>query len=143
MFRKKWKAYWYLHLPSRYLFYFFKFTKKEFKNARLKEFCEKKLDSKNISSIVENSKIILDIQDPKQSGLTMRTIEMIGMKKKLVTTNRDIQNYNFYCPENICIIDRDSPEIPDEFVCAKYHDFDSDIYEEYSIDNWLRRIFNG
>ena len=45
--------------------------------------------------ILKNSNVILDISHPKQSGLTMRTIETLCLGKKLLTTNNDIVNYSF------------------------------------------------
>ncbi len=42
-----------------------------------------------------HSNVILDIAHPKQSGLTMRTIETLAMGKKLLTTNKDVDNYSF------------------------------------------------
>ena len=36
----------------------------------------------------------------------MRTIEMLGALK-MITTNAEIQNYDFYHPNNICIVDRE------------------------------------
>ncbi len=49
--------------------------------------------------------IIIDVNHPDQSGLTMRTIEALGMGKKLITTNSEIKKYSFYDPERILIWD--------------------------------------
>lgn len=46
-------------------------------------------------NILSHSNVILDISHPKQSGLTMRTIEALCFGKKLLTTNEDIVNYSF------------------------------------------------
>tara|TARA_Y100000589_G_scaffold331568_1_gene385647 strand:+ start:460 stop:1440 length:981 start_codon:yes stop_codon:yes gene_type:complete len=51
--------------------------------------------------------IIIDVNHPDQSGLTMRTIEALGMGKNLITTNPEIKNYYFYEPERILIWDRE------------------------------------
>ena len=45
--------------------------------------------------ILRNSNVILDISHPKQTGLTMRTIETLSLGKKILTTNNDIINYSF------------------------------------------------
>ena len=49
-----------------------------------------------VAKIMAASKCILDLPHAEQNGLTMRTIEAIGMRRKLVTTNMDIVNYDFF-----------------------------------------------
>ncbi len=129
--------YIYPYLQSIFIYYFYKATKKEFWSTELNDFKFGKIDSKEIAQIIDESKAVLDIQHPQQTGLTMRTLEMVGMKKKLVTTNSDIKNYVFYNPNNICIIDRRKPFIPSSFFEQEYIDISEDIYEYYSLDQWV------
>ena len=66
----------------------------------------------------------------------IRTIECLGAKRKLVTTNSDIKNYDFYNENNILIysepIDLDSP-----FFKNEYEELPDEMYEKYSLKNWL------
>ena len=39
---------------------------------------------------------------------------MIGLKKKLITTNKDIVNYDFYNSNNIMVVDRANFQIDTE-----------------------------
>lgn len=61
---------------------------------------------------------------------------MFGCKRKLVTTNSDIKNYDFYNENNILIysepIDLDSP-----FFKNEYEELSDALYEKYSLKNWL------
>ena len=111
-----WKAYWFLYLQAGFMFYWYWLTKKEFKLTDRSLFTTVKKSGNEIASIVSKTAIIVDIESPGQKGLTMRNIEMIGLKKKLVTTNKDIIHYDFYKPQNICIIDRSNPIIPNSFI---------------------------
>jgi hypothetical protein len=86
------------------------------------------------------SKVILDIAHPDQSGLTMRTIELIGMQKKIITTNKDIINYDFYHPDNIFIMDRESTFIDRNFIDSDYVPLSFDLINRYSINQWLKRM---
>ncbi len=131
------KMYVYPYLQSKFIYFFYRIIKKEFRNSRITDFEYSKLDSKTIAGIVERSKAILDIQHPNQTGLTIRTIEMLGMKKKIITTNADIKNYDFYNANNICIIDRQTPYVPDMFYSSNYEEIPENIYEYYSIDSWI------
>lgn len=46
-------------------------------------------------SISRRSNVILDISHPLQTGLSIRTIESIGLGKRILSTNKDIVNYKF------------------------------------------------
>lgn len=130
----------YLYLQSDFMFTFYKLTNKDFKNATRDEFSFEKMKYEQNIQIEDASKVILDIQHPNQTGLTMRTIEMIGLKKKIMTTNSDIQNYDFYRPENIMIIDRNNPVIDPSFFDKPYKELEEEIYEKYSIEYWVHDV---
>lgn len=89
---------------------------------------------------ISRSKVVLDVAHPSQSGLTMRTIELLGARKKIITTNSDIVNYDFYNKDNILIIDRDNPVLNKIFFETPYKHLDSSIIGYYQIDNWLKRM---
>lgn len=94
---------------------------------------------RNIKNM-QNAKCILDIQYPTQNGLTIRTIESVGCENKLLTTNSDIINYDFYNPKNIAIIDRDNPKIPEGFLDGDYEKLDTSVYTKYSIENFIKAL---
>ena len=62
------------------------------------------ISKQELICLMNKSKVILDITHSSQSGLTMRTIESIGNRKKLITTNEDIENYDFYNENDFLII---------------------------------------
>jgi hypothetical protein len=128
------------YLQSKFMYYFYKITKYEFRHARKREFSFLKAISHEISDVVDESRAVLDIQHPKQTGLTMRTIEMVGMNKKLVTTNVEIKEYDFYNPNNILVIDRKNINILEGFLSTKYIPLDVNIYDKYSITAWIEDI---
>lgn len=89
---------------------------------------------------MKKSKAILDVTNPIQSGLTMRTLEAIGMKKKLITTNKDITNYEFYNSNNIYVLD-ENVIIDDRFLNKPYDNIDESIRNKYTLNQWIRDIF--
>lgn len=135
----------YNYFQSWFVFYFYKFLKIEFKKVTCKDFQYNKMSSQEISKIFNNSKAILDMQYPTNCGLTMRTIETLGMKRKLITTNKDILTYDFYNENNILIIDRDNLQdlvIPASFLKSDYMDVSDKILERYSLNGWIREVFS-
>lgn len=135
-------CYWFLYLQSKFIYWFYKITKKEFRYAPITVFSFSKMPASDIAKIVCKSKTILDIQHPKQTGLTMRTIEMIGMNKKLITTNASIAKYDFFDKRNIAIIDRKNVDIPRDFLNSSYIPLQSDVYEKYSLKSWILDVLN-
>jgi hypothetical protein len=131
------KYFLYCYIHNIFVYYFYKLTRKDFLNSNINEFKFSKINSSQISQIITKSKVVLDIQHPKQTGLTIRTIEMIGMQKKIITTNQHIKNYDFYDPENITIINRNQIEIPQRFFNQSYRNIQHETYDKYSLKSWV------
>ncbi|MGM8361087.1 hypothetical protein ACSV4D_04125 [Flavobacterium sp. ARAG 55.4] len=90
----------------------------------------------------QNTKIILDIQHDTQVGLSFRPYEAMGLKKKLITTNPHIKDYDFYNQNNIFIWDKHTTEIPKSFLETPYEDIDEEIYNKYKLENWVKSILS-
>lgn len=136
------KCYTYFFFQGKIMFYKYKWTHKEMKRVSINEFKFQPLNKKDLLDLYKKSKIVLDIQHPKQTGLTLRTIESLGAKRKLITTNSDIINYDFYNPNNILVVDRLDPKIPKDFVQSPYQEIDEHIYQKYSLNNWIETLLN-
>lgn len=136
-------CYFRLYVPSKLVFIIKRLCNKNFRELDNNNCITlQKVSAKEVSDIVNNSNVILDIQHPKQSGLTIRTIELLGMNKKMITTNYYIRNYEFYDSNNIAIIDRKKPKINNVFFSTQYMIIQKEIYEYYSIHSWITEIFN-
>lgn len=95
-----------------------------------------------IDEISSRTKCIIDINHPYQTGLTMRTIEMVGLKRKLMTTNANITEYDFYRPENQIVLDRKNLKLNIENINSDYIDIPEEVYQKYSLEYWVREIFS-
>ena len=89
------------------------------------------------------SEHVLDITPINQSGLTMRTMEALGLKKKIITTNEEIKQYDFYDPNNIYVFSRENLKIPEGFLAKKHKEVNADIYNKYLIDHWVDDFLQG
>jgi len=134
------KFYKFMYLQSKFIYWFYWLTKKEFKKTNVNDFDYEKRDSAEIADIISKSHIVLDIQHPNQTGLTMRTIEMLGMKKKLITTNNDVVNYNCFHSNNILVIDRNTLYIPEQFLKQSYQKTGLSTYNYYCLEYWIREV---
>lgn len=136
------KSFWYLFLQAKWVFWIYKLSNPAFRKAQALDFKFLPLSKDAVQEIFFSSRAVLDVEHPKQTGLTMRTLETLGAKKKLITTNAGVRAYNFFSPENICVIDRESPEIPAAFLYERYVDIAPEIYQQYRLEGWMDEILD-
>lgn len=129
------------YFPSKILYYKMKLQNSHLRQVPIHEFHFKPMSKSLLLQLYATSRIIIDVQHPKQTGLTMRCIETMGAKRKLITTNKHIAEYNFYNPNNILIVNRKLPYVSEEFLNKPYQDIPKEIYGSYSIESWLSSIF--
>lgn len=98
---------------------------------------------KNIE-LTKKSKVILDINHSNQGGLTLRSIEGLASKSKIITTNKSIKNYDFYHRNNILIVDEIDKidSIPLEFFKIKFKEVPESIASIYTAAGFIKDIFN-
>ena len=133
----------YYYISNYIVFLYKKIFDKSFKKFRLKHLSFSSLGIDDIIKLYAESNIILDINHPDQTGLTMRTFEALGAGKKLITTNNNIKDYIFFKKENILIIDRDQPVLPLEFFSYKFDEYQENLLYKMSIEGWLTSIFSN
>ena len=90
--------------------------------------------------VYSDSNIIVDFTHPKQNGFTMRTIESIGSRCKLITNNKKILCCDFYDPQNIYVYDDGKFEIPDSFLITGYKELPEKLFGYYSINGWIKEM---
>lgn len=130
----------YYFFPSRIVFIYRKIFNKELKHARYNEFHFEPLKGEKMNFVYSNSKCVLDSAQEGQLGLTIRVLEALGAKKKLITTNEDVVNYDFYNEENIYVYDGKTFDFNSPFFKSEYKELDKEIYEKYSLRNWLHEM---
>lgn len=85
-----------------------------------------------------SSKAVLDIVQDGQVGLTIRTMETICYRKKLITNNTDVINYDFYNPDNIFVIGKDDINDLNEFINRPFIDIPDEILIRYNFCDWVK-----
>ncbi|MFJ2486547.1 hypothetical protein [Pseudomonas sp. NPDC087639] len=105
-------------------------------------FFEQRMSLESVGELVKRSRIILDISKPGQAGLSFRFFEAMASRKKVITTNKSVVDYDFYNPANILVIDEANPLIPEHFITSPYVDVPVQIYEKYTLLGWTRTVFS-
>lgn len=127
---------------NRFAYYKWKYIgkKEEYKDTNNSDVVFKSLSLEDTYKVYGRSKVIVDYTHPSQTGFTMRTIESIGNKCKLITNNKYIKDADFYNPNNIYVYNRTNINIPNSFMESKYEDIDPDLYLYYSLDGWINTL---
>ena len=89
---------------------------------------------------IAESKAILDVVQDNQTGLTIRVMEGLFFKKKLITTQPSIKEYDFYHPDNVFILGLDNLEFLPTFLQKQYYEISEDIIKSYDFCNWINRF---
>ena len=114
------------------------FTKQQFKDKGIKCFTTPR-PFELYRNVFSRSRAVLDIAPPVQTGLSIRIIEAVGAKKKIITTSKYVKNEDFYTPDNVFILGEDSLNDLGDFLNTE------PIYlntERYSISSFICDISN-
>ena len=135
------KIFYYMFFHTRLLYLAHRVFDRAFKGASIGMFRFKPLGKNDTVNAIASSRAVIDIQHPRQKGLTMRTIEIFGAKRKLITTNESIKQYDLYDPRNILVIDRENCVIERAFFEKPYAESDPAVYDYYSMNRWISEVF--
>lgn len=134
------KPFLYFYYPNRKLFVVLKLLKKTFWKIRVSDLHYEPVPRERYEAIQSTAEIAIDICHPKQSGLTMRSIEALGAGKKLITNNKTVRRYDFFRPENCYVIDGQANEDFSYFLKSAYQPLAPETVARYHIDAWLQTL---
>jgi len=100
------------------------------------------MSATDVTQIVGCSRAVLDVEHPRQRGFTMRTIETLLAGKKLVTTNEHILMSDLYHSSRVCVVNRNNPEIPNEFLDQPYLPVSDALRDHYSCVGWAKELLS-
>lgn len=90
--------------------------------------------------VVGQSKVVIDVHHPKQTGLSIRVMEVLGASKKVITTNQTILSEPFYSPKVIGIIE--NCQLPPNIGELLDGDNTVDV-GKFEVKNWVDYVFYG
>ncbi len=126
------------NIPSKILVYD---KKRGNKNPNI-EFISKYIQIAEVNDYIKRSKLLLDIHRNEQNGLTFRVFESMGLNKKLITTNPNIVNYDFYNPNNILLINVQDINFDNDFFETDYESIPEEIFKKYTLNHWVETVFD-
>jgi len=131
--------YYYVYMP------FASFLKHWIRGRRFTNVRFRKLNPGDILALYSQANVILDLPQKGQTGLTMRTFEVLGAGKKLLTTNPWIEQTDFYNGNMIALCDLNKQE-PFDSAFVKAISGPSEAWlermEKHSLRNWLLHMLS-
>jgi hypothetical protein len=129
-----------LYFPSQWMYRSRKAFDPAFRKARKDEFVFHSLGKDQVMALIARARIVVDIERPVQTGYTMRTMEMLGGRRKLITTNPKITEASFFQPSNHLYIDREHPVVPQAFMESAWQSVPEKEVARFSLDGWLDEV---
>ncbi|HBS12031.1 MAG TPA: hypothetical protein DEO36_05725 [Flavobacteriaceae bacterium] len=105
-------------------------------------FTKDRMKLNTVETYINKSIALLDINREGQYGLTFRVFESLGNKKKLITTNNDIVNYDFYNKNNILVVNKDDIKIPLDFFKTPYQEIPTETYNKSGLSHCVKTVFD-
>ena len=90
----------------------------------------------NIQNVI-HTRCIVDIVQSNQSDITLRPLEAMAFRKKLLTNNHNILNADFYNRNNIFVIGHDDWADIGDFLKEPYVALDDQILRSYDVLTWI------
>lgn len=134
------KPYLFFFYPSVLIFYVKKIFDSQFRTIPYSQVSFEKRSTNALLEEMRCSKIVIDICNSAQNGLTMRTIEAVGLRKKIITNNQSILQYPFYHPHNVLLISELDDEKLEWFLNVDYYEMEAKIYDDLHISRWLQLL---
>lgn len=113
---------------------------KKIEDRMILEYQKENFDYNEYLKLIEKSKCMIEVLQKGQYGVTIRAIEALMYEKKLITTNKDIKNYDFYCKDNIFVWEEDKLENLEDFIRRPYKKINNQIKKKYAFENWLNNF---
>lgn len=88
--------------------------------------------------ILSKSRVMVDVSNPRQTGLAMRIIEAFACGTKVLTNNYRLKEDKLYTPEYVAFFNDKMPEIDESFVVSRPK---LEKIGVVSIGEWSRQIF--
>jgi hypothetical protein len=127
--------YYHLYIKNHLAYAFYKLSNPGLKKKYVRFFT---LSNAEKAKIQNQSRCILDTPLSTQSGITMRVIEGLVLKKKILTSNPDITGFSFYNPDDFFLFTDENISIDKEKIQRPIHYQIDESY--YSVHDFVAEL---
>lgn len=83
------------------------------------------------------SRCIVEIVHTGDPSCTLRPLEAMSIRRKLLTNNLAVRNYSFYRPQNIFILGQDDINCLPVFLHSPFEPLPKEIVDSYDVNAWV------
>jgi hypothetical protein len=87
--------------------------------------------------MAKQSRCIVEIVHTGDPSCTLRPLEAMSIRRKLLTNNPAVRNYSFYRPQNIFILGEDDLTSLSVFLHSPFEPLPSDIVDSFDVNSWV------
>ena len=130
------------YLKANGLKYRFNLTAIPTESAVVRAQYSPRMKYEEIIDAIKSSTSVLDLNRENQSGMTLRPMEALFYRRKLVTNNINIKRYSVYDKDNTFILKNSDFDGLAEFLAMPYieNKLNETKRHTYSFSEWLRRL---
>lgn len=130
----------YFHItPGASNFHTSLFTKKN----EFADYYKLRISYYQVLEYISKSKAILDYVSERQIGLTLRPLEALFFRKKLITNDMSIIDRDFYNDKNVFVIGKDDIKELYVFLSSPFIEVEKKIRDKYDFKEWIERFYEG
>ena len=100
----------------------------------------KYMDYSNVITHIQKSKVVIEIVQDGQNGLTARALEAMFFETKLITNNKNIRNFEFYDSNNIFIIGEDDSDYLSLFLKKPFQPIQKKNLYMFEAQGWIKNF---
>lgn len=126
----------YYYMPSKSVAVFRKAVNPAY---RRENFAFKPLSADKVADMYERSAVIIDSPQSSQTGLTMRTLEAVGSRRKLITANSAVRDYDFYMNGDV-FVSTEGALPPRSFFDCPFNELPPSVYTSYSLSAFVGEL---
>ncbi|RAJ85813.1 hypothetical protein CLV59_102518 [Chitinophaga dinghuensis] len=104
------------------------------------EVSTRKIAREDFGKLLINSRLVLDVQSPTQTGLTIRTFETLAAGCHLVTTNVNIKNEPFYDEKYITVLNGTMEDTIKSVLAVQREESTFIPFADYSLSKWVLNV---
>lgn len=97
------------------------------------------MDYSQVLEHVRKCTAVLDLVKEGQGGITVRTLEAVFYKKKVITNNAAVKYCGLYDSGNIYILDHEQPTLK-EFLETEFNEYSDEVLDRYTAETWLKNL---
>lgn len=130
------KVFRYYYMPSKSVAALRKAKNPAYRKAY---FAFEPLSAEQVAGVYESSAAIIDSPQSSQTGLTMRTLEAVGSRRKLITANPAVRNYDFYIDGDV-FVSAGGEVPPRSFFSRPFEELSPSVYSSYSLEAFVKGL---